>query len=360
MANSCILDIGANSGDFIVPLAQRLPSMPILGVEPIPELFDLLEAKREELNLSQVQFKRVAIDETPRLGRFNVARHADLGVSSLLEFDTASLQQHEYWKARQDLYFDDEIEVEVVRLDTLLEEAGFDHVSFIKIDAQGVDLKVLASLGKYLCAVDGGMLEVSTTRNSALYHGEPLLYDVLDFLRSHNFEPYAIKSNDPACAEMNVFFARKGVDWKAMEERLQLRGIALYDGRHYWHVPSPTPELPAEAIGAVAHNEIMQARHFRAENAATWARILYWKNKARRLQQDKQVLIIKLAEQQSESTARRFIASAPSDDATALAAEMAQLRQTEQSMLAEINALRTSTSWRVTAPLRALKSLISK
>jgi tRNA G46 methylase TrmB len=44
MAKSCILDIGVNSGDFIFPLAQRLPSMQFLGVEPIPELFDMLEA----------------------------------------------------------------------------------------------------------------------------------------------------------------------------------------------------------------------------------------------------------------------------------------------------------------------------
>lgn len=359
MANSCILDVGANNGDFIFPLAARLPSMSFLGIEPIPELFDHLEAKRTELNLQGVRFRRLAIDETPRRARFNVARHADLGVSSLLDFNTDSLKRNEYWQGRSDLYFDEEIEVDVVRLDTLMEEAGFDHVSFIKIDAQGVDLKVLASLGKYLGAVDGGMLEVSTTRSSVLYHDEPLLRDVLEFLDAHGFEPYAIKPNDPACAEVNVYFNRKGLDWQAMEAQLQLRGVELYDGRHYWHVPSPTAVLPPEAIGPVAHNEVARARHFRAENAAIWARVVHWKNEAARLGREKQDLAVQLAEQRSALTARRFVAPVPSGDA-AMHAELARLRQNEQSMQMEISALRNSTSWRVTAPLRALKNLISR
>lgn len=360
MAKSCILDIGVNNGDFIFPLAQRLPWMQFLGVEPIPELFDTLEAKRIELEMPGVQFKRLAIDEVPRRARFNVARHADLGVSSLLDFNTASLQKNEYWQGRSDLYFDEEIEVDVMRLDTLMEAAGFDHVSFIKIDAQGVDLKVLASLGKYLSAVDGGMMEVSTTRNSVLYHDEPLLRDVLEFLDVHDFEPYAIKSNDPACAEVNVYFNRKGIDWQAMEERLQLRGIALYDGRHYWHIPSSTPELPPEAFAAVAHNEVARARHFSAENAAIWARVTYWKDEATRLLGEKQYLATQLAEHNSALALRRFVARPPTAEIPNLDAETARLRQREHMMQIEIDALRSSTSWRVTAPLRAFKALISK
>lgn len=363
MANTCILDIGANNGDFIFPLAQRLPSMPLLGVEPIPELFDLLDAKCRELAFGAVQLKRVAIDEVPRRARFNVARHADLGVSSLLDFNASSLENNEYWRGRSDLYFDEEIEVDVVRLDTLLEEAGFDHISFIKIDAQGVDLKVLASLGKYLGSVDGGMLEVSTTRNSVLYQNEPLLRDVLEFLDQHGFEPYAIKSNDPACAEVNVFFNRKGLDWEEMEARLQLRGIALYDGRHYWHISSATPALPPEAVGPAAHQEVASARHFRAENASIWARVVFWKNEAARLEQRNGELAVRLAEKQNALTARRFIpqpASVITVDTSAMQAELAQLQQRVQAMQAEIDALLHSTSWRVTAPLRVVKSLISK
>jgi FkbM family methyltransferase len=357
MANTCILDIGANNGEFLIPLATRLPSMAFIGVEPIPELFDLLEAKRVELSLAHVQLERVAIDEAPRRARFNVARHADLGVSSLLDFDTTSLQKNEYWQGRNDLYFDEEIEVNVVRLDYLIEQAGFDHVSFIKIDAQGVDLKVLASLGKYLPSVDGGMLEVSTTRNSVLYHDEPLLHDVLNFLNTHGFEPYAIKPNDPACAEVNVFFNRKGSNWEAMEQRLQLRGLALYDGRHYWHIPSPTPALPAEAFGPVAHNEVARARHLQIDNVAAWARVVYWKEQAARSGKENVALTSQLAAQKSALAAPRIAPRPPAQDPAPLVAELVLSREKQQSMQAEIDALRASTSWRITAPVRALKNL---
>lgn len=360
MANTCILDIGANQGEFILALATRLPTMACIGIEPIPELFNILEQKRIELGLSQLRFARVAIDEVARHARFNVARHADLGVSSLLSFDTASVQQNDYWQRRTDLYFDEEIEVDVVRLDTLLEAAGVEHVSFIKIDAQGVDLKVLASLGKYLDRTDGGMLEVSTTRNSVLYQDEPLLHEVLDFLDRHEFEPYAIKSNDPANAEVNVFFIRKGLDWREMEQRLQLRGIALYDGRHYWHIPSAGPELPPEAAGPIAHNEVAQARHLRAENAATWARVMHWKSEMARLNKRNEELIVQLAAQKLATRLPHLAAPAPLEASASMTAEIARLRHNEQVMQTKIGDLLSSTSWRVTAPLRALKSFISR
>lgn len=360
MANTCIIDIGANNGEFLIPLATRLPFMSFIGVEPIPELFDMLEAKCVELNLEHVRLERLAIDEAPRRARFNVARHADLGVSSLLDFDTASMQRNEYWQGRSDLYFDEKIDVDVVRLDSLMEQAGFDHVSFIKIDAQGVDLKVLASLGKYLPCVDGGMLEVSTTRNSVLYQNEPLLRDVLNFLDSHGFEPYAIKSNDPACAEVNVFFNRKGVDWETMEQRLQLRGLALYDGRHYWHIPSPSPTLPPEAFGPVAHSEVARARHLQVDNVAAWARAVNWRGQAARLEKENAALTARLATQKSALAAPLIPSGTAARDPAPLVAELAISRAKQQSMQAEIDALRASTSWRITAPVRALKNLISR
>ncbi len=277
MTTTCILDVGANSGEFMIPVASRLPGVPVLGIEPIPELLQLLQLKKETLGLDNVQLHGVAIDIAPRQAQFNVARHADCGVSSLLEFDKNALASNNYWATRSDLYFDETIEVEVVRLDSLLERAGFDHVSFIKIDAQGLDLRVLESMGRFLESLDGGMLEASTTRSSALYQEEPLLHDVLNFLQAKGFEPNAIKPNDPACAEVNIFFNRKGVDWADLENRLCLPGVPLYDGRHFWHLPSASPHLPpGDAISQSVQQEIARARHCLAENGAAWSRVFKW------------------------------------------------------------------------------------
>jgi FkbM family methyltransferase len=343
MPKTCILDVGANSGDFLFPVAARSPSIPVIGIEPIPELFEGLGARREVLNLLNVELQCTAIDTAPRSARFNVARHADWGVSSLLEFDRQSLADDEYWALRSDLYFDESIDVKVVRLDALLEEAGYDHISFIKIDAQGVDLRVLESLGKLLPCVDAGMLEAPTTCNSTLYQGEPSLHEVLTFLDQNGFEPYAIKSNDPACAEVNVFFNRRGVDWREMETSLNLRGVPLYDGKHYWHIPSSSPEPPpGDPVSQSVQQEIDLARHYVAENRAAWSRIVHWQKEVSHLQHEASELTQQLAQLEVEN------------------ASLLHMRHTNLALRSEIEAMHRSMSWKATAPLRALKKLIRK
>ncbi len=343
MPKTCILDVGANSGDFLFPVAARSPSISVIGIEPIPELFEELGARREVLNLLNVELRCTAIDTAPRSARFNVARHADWGVSSLLEFDRQSLADDEYWALRSDLYFDEAIDVKVVRLDALLEEAGYDHVSFIKVDAQGVDLRVLESLGALLPCVDAGMLEAPTTRNSALYTDEPSLHDVLTFLDEHGFEPYAIKSNDPACAEVNVFFNRRGVDWREIETKLNLRGVPLYDGKHYWHVPSSSPTLlPGDPVSQSVQQDLDLARHYVAENRAAWSRVVHWQKEVLHLQHKASELTQQLAQLKVEN------------------ASLPHIRNTNLHLRLEIEAIHRSMSWKTTAPLRAFKKLIRK
>lgn len=353
MTKTCILDVGANNGDFIFKVAERSPHIPVLGFEPTPELFEGLEAKKETLDLPNVELLKLAINTTSGVANFHVAKHADWGVSSLLDFDKSSLSENEYWAQRQDLYFDQDIQVEVARLDDVLLAAGYDHISFIKIDAQGVDLKVLESLGTLLSKVDAGMLEAPTTHKSALYSGEPTLNEVLVFLERHGFEPYAIKPNDPACAEVNVFFNKIGLDWQEIEERIGLKGIPLYDGKHYWHVPAPSAALPpGDPVNISILQELARARHVVAENSAAWARVMYWKNETEVLRKENERLSLDLNSQalHIKRPSSSTVTSSTSDDG-ALLAEV-------ESLKSEISAIHQSTSWRITSFLRAIKRSI--
>lgn len=237
MSDGCVIDVGANEGLFMLEAAARRPDLRVVGIEPIPEFLELIRSRCQ--GLPNVTLVQAAIDTVEGRRQFNVARHADGGVSSLLNFDVDKVCQDEYWRERPDLYFEESINVDVLRMETLLDRLGVEAVDFVKIDAQGMDLHVLESFGRFLPRLAGGMLEVPTTRYATLYQEEPQdLLMALRFLERHGFVPYAIKPNDPACAEVNVFFHRRDVDWRVLEADLRLRGIALYDGKHYWHEPA--------------------------------------------------------------------------------------------------------------------------
>ena len=260
-----IIDVGANQGDFVIDAASRNPQLLVLAIEPITALCDRLQVKLHDAGVSNVLIENVAIDTDERTATFHVANHHDLGISSLLPLREGDIAKDDYWKNREDLYFDQEIIVKVVPLAGILARLQPRSVRFIKIDAQGLDINVLDSLGPYLDITECGMLEVPATARTALYEGEVHhLGTALAHLTAKGFETYAIKPNDHAANEYNVFFCRKGLDPAANEESLQLRGIPLYDGKHYWHQPSnrwedlPPPSVQPE--GASQGQEQAQGR----------------------------------------------------------------------------------------------------
>lgn len=276
-----IVDIGANAGEFSFDLASRNPQALVLSVEPIPALYEALETTAGQRGLGNIRFVRAAVDIEPRMAQFHVAAHADWGVSSLYKFDEQAIGNNEYWKHRADLYFDNAIEVQVRRLDDILTEAGIETVDFIKIDAQGADVNVLRSAGAALPRIRAGVLEVSTSRHNHLYeHEVDDLSSALAFLSAQGFEVSAIKPNDPACNEVNVYFQRVGESLPQIEADLQLRGVALYDGRHFWHCPSGSAET------SDFHRKTAEADALRQH--------------AHALQQERETLAARLAELETE------------------------------------------------------------
>ena len=168
-----IIDVGANHGEFSFEIAMKNPNLKIISIEPVKELVDFINKKKVE-GFSNVYVEKVAIDLYKRTDYINVSMHHDWGVSSLLEFDNEKLK-NAYWKTRDDMYFDKKEEVDVVPLSDILMKykVGKDnHVRFIKIDAQGLDLQVLISAGELIEYIDAGMIEVSINKQLGLYEGE--------------------------------------------------------------------------------------------------------------------------------------------------------------------------------------------
>ncbi|EOG9062967.1 FkbM family methyltransferase [Vibrio fluvialis] len=236
-----VVDVGANFGEFSIDIAKRNKSIQVISIEPIIKLVDDLNNKLKESNINNVDVFQFAIDVERRVTEINVATHHDWGVSSLLNFSDEKLKE-EYWATREDMYFSEKQRVQVVPLSEILNQYDISEkkrIKFIKIDAQGLDLQVLMSSGDYIDYIDSGMLEVSVTTSLGLYDGE--IYDLraaLNWLDENGFEAYALKPNDPASNEFNLYFNRKGLDYKVIESELSLRGINLYDDKFYWHFPS--------------------------------------------------------------------------------------------------------------------------
>lgn len=252
-----IVDVGGNVGDFAIPAALANPNATVLVFEPIPELRDILAAKSQALRLSNLVIRPEAVGMIEGTFELHVSTTGEMGVSSLREFNTDNVIQSDYWRTRDDLVHHQNISVRVIRLDRALREMGFITVDFLKIDAQGEDLNVLQSASNVL--VRAGMLEVPSTTDTALYEEEPALFEALEKLKHWSYRVYRIKPNDPANAEVNVFFCQSDVDYLELETSLSLKVNPIYSGKDYWWMPSPDPSNPAGVTGSL-ENTILELR----------------------------------------------------------------------------------------------------
>lgn len=221
-----VLDVGANIGNFCIPLARGNPTVKVIALEPIPTLADRIQETCSKLGLTNVEVLNYAVSKFDE--------DIILNLSGGANFKSSSLKPSTPFGP----VVDQRISVRARRLDQLL---GNLPIRFLKIDAQGLDLDCLESLGEGIRLVDAGMLEVASTSIEKIYEGEKWLLDALVFLDANGFEIYRITPNDIASKEMNVFFVKKGLVIQEIEEELSLRDNPIYGAGTYWHVPSRSP-----------------------------------------------------------------------------------------------------------------------
>lgn len=200
-----IFDVGANDGSWGLGMAQRYPEVQVYGFEPTPELCDRILARVRGLGLRNYELVPVAVSDAPGRARFNVAGQSDWGCSSLLSFADGVEQT---WPGREDLKVTNVIEVDCIRLDSFVDQMGVSSIAFLHTDAQGVDLKVIGSLGRHVGKVERGRLETARNAEVALYAGQHTLDAVLHFLWIHGFDIEAVTPNDKFCNEVNVTYRR--------------------------------------------------------------------------------------------------------------------------------------------------------
>ena len=177
--------------------------------EPKKDFYRNLVEKTKHLTNYTVIPKAVSLRNG--ITQFNICKAG--GASSILPFRPNHELIKTWTERRTDIQFSGvSYDVETTRLDTFIEEYGLQDriIDFIHIDAQGVDLDCLKSLGKYITNIQAGVLETVKDKNKSIYIGqEDNTFDnVTDFLSFNGFKITNIQSNDITDCEYNVYFEK--------------------------------------------------------------------------------------------------------------------------------------------------------
>jgi FkbM family methyltransferase len=197
-----VFDVGANNGSSSVPLAIANPNCLVFAFEPTPEMINVIESKIVGLNNYVIVPK--AVSDYNGIAEFNVAGNSDWGCSSLLKFSKKSQTD---WPGRTDFNVTYKLNVDVIRLDTFIEENNITKIDHLHIDTQGSDLNVMKGLGQYLNIVSEGTMEAGTS-DDILYEGQNKLNDCIKFLLLNAFKVVDVNSNDVFCNEVNIVFKK--------------------------------------------------------------------------------------------------------------------------------------------------------
>lgn len=203
LRSKVFFDVGANNGFTSVPVARNNRDISVYAFEPTPEMIEQIESKT--IGLDNYFLTKKAVSNYIGKSTFKVAGHADWGCSSLLEFSDKSKTD---WPGRTDLNVTQEIEVDVIRLDSFIEEHGITKIDYLHIDTQGSDLKVLEGLGKYIDIVVEGAMEAAA-KEDILYKGQNTQQQSIDFLQKHGFDITGIQINDEYHNEVNIYFRKR-------------------------------------------------------------------------------------------------------------------------------------------------------
>lgn len=203
-----VLDVGANNGAWGIEVARRFPDRHVFAFEPTPELVAHITARVRQEGLSNYTLVPKAVSDIPGRLKFHVAGQADWGCSSLLEFSDGLDAS---WPGRSDFKVTDVIEVDAIRLDAFIAGHGITAIDYLHCDTQGVDLRVLASLGEAMPIVARGEIETASSRGVALYKGQHTIEDVVIFFLQHGLEIERMVANDVHGNELNVSFRRRAV-----------------------------------------------------------------------------------------------------------------------------------------------------
>jgi FkbM family methyltransferase len=169
-----IIDVGANRGQWAIPLVKKFPSVKFHSFEPLPSVF-------EDLNLISQDYKNwdvynVGVGSKNEVTKINSASNSGLS-SSFLESTNHSI-------VHPGIHFEkSKTGIEIVPLDDFI---NYGSRNFLKIDTGGYENTVLDGMSKTLSQISVIEIESSFT---PMYEGEASHHRVISRLEDEGFVP---------------------------------------------------------------------------------------------------------------------------------------------------------------------------
>jgi FkbM family methyltransferase len=170
------IDVGAHLGERTLDTATRNPNLLVFAFEP-----NWVLARQIMARAANFVVLPMAVSDSDGFADFFI--NACDGSSSLVRMEESGLV---HWKDF-DYTVKSKIVVQTIRLDTFMSLADLRSVAYLKVDAEGVDLRVIRSAGDRLKDIKKITLEVDTAQDR-LFHGAPSRDEVIDFMTKRGFE----------------------------------------------------------------------------------------------------------------------------------------------------------------------------
>ncbi len=165
-----IFDVGANEGSDGLSLALLFKNYQIFAFEPNKYYIKVIEFHKKKIEniigekINNYKVFNKAISTKDRVLDFNISKN--VGSHSLYEFNR---NLYRFKRHAEDYETTQKTKVNVIKLSSFLKKIKFKRIKYLHCDAQGSDINVLKSLGKYIKYLDYGVVEVSATNKKNLY-----------------------------------------------------------------------------------------------------------------------------------------------------------------------------------------------
>lgn len=170
------IDVGAHLGQGTLEAAVANPRLIVFAFEP-----NWAVARRVMGRAANFVVLPMAVSDTEGSADFFINSNEESSSLSLMEESGLS-----HWRDI-DLSIAEKVRVQTIRLDTFMHLTGLATIDYLKVDAEGMDLKVIQSAGKRLRDIKKITLEVDVAPER-LYREAPTRDEVLGFMRSNGFE----------------------------------------------------------------------------------------------------------------------------------------------------------------------------